>query len=59
MSRKQEYKNLYTGTMHGRFYNMLANYPHIDLSKYDIVTSEKTQTDFGTKKAAPLKVFQQ
>jgi len=36
---------------------MIAHYPHIDMSKYDIVTSEKTQTDFGTKKAAPLKVF--
>jgi len=57
VSRKQEYQNLYTGTMHGRFYNTIAHYPHIDMSKYDIVTSEKTQTDFGTKKAAPLKVF--
>jgi len=43
VSRKQEYQNLLTGTMHGRFYNLVAHYPHIDLSKYDIVTSTKTE----------------
>ena len=59
VSRKQEYQNLYTGTMHGRFYNLIARYPHIDLSKYDIVTSEKTQQDFGTKKAPKLDLFQE
>jgi type II secretory pathway pseudopilin PulG len=57
VSRKQEYQNLYTGTMHGRFYNLIAHYPHIDMSKYDIVTSEKTQQDFGTKKAPKLELF--
>jgi hypothetical protein len=58
VSRKQEYINLYTGTRHGRFYNLFAHYPHIDMSKFDIVTSEKTQQDFDTKKAEPLKLFQ-
>jgi hypothetical protein len=58
VSRKQEYRNLYTGTTHGRFYNLIAHYPHIDLSKYDVVTSEKTQQDFGTKKAPTLQLFQ-
>jgi hypothetical protein len=57
VSRKQEYQNLYTATTSGRFYNMIAHYPHIDMSKYDIVTSDKTQQDFDTKQAGPLDVF--
>ena len=57
VSRKQEYQNLYTATTSGRFYNMIAHYPHIDMSKYDIVTSAKTQQDFDTKQAGPLDVF--
>ena len=57
VSRKQEYQNLYSATTAGRFYNMIAHYPHIDMSKYDIVTSAKTQQDFDTKQAAPLDVF--
>ena len=57
VSRKQEYQNLLTGTTSGRFYNMLAHYPHIDMSKYDIVTSAKTEQDFDTKQAGPLDVF--
>jgi len=57
VSRKQEYQNLLTGTMHGRFYNLVAHYPHIDLSKYDIVTSTKTEQDFDTKRAPELNLF--
>ncbi len=54
VSRKQAYQTFLTATSNGRFYNMLGGYPHIDLSKFDIVTSEKTETDFATKKSEPL-----
>jgi hypothetical protein len=57
VSRKQEYQNLYTATTSGRLYNMIAHYPHIDMTKYDIVTSAKTETDFDTKQAPTLDIF--
>lgn len=56
VSRKQEYKNSLTTTIHGRFYNMFASYPKIDLVKYDIVTSGRTEQAFETKKDEPLKL---
>ena len=57
VARKNSYLNFLTGTTSGRFYNMLGHFPHLDMSKYDIVTSDKTQQDFGTKKAPELTVF--
>lgn len=56
VSRKQAYETYLTATTSGRFYNMIGGYPHIDLTKYDIVTSDKTQQDFNTKRADPLKI---
>ena len=54
VSRKQAYDRFLTATTSGRFYNNFAAYPHIDLTAFDIVTSEKTETDFNTKRAEPL-----
>lgn len=35
---------------------MFGKYPHIDMSKFDIVTSDKTQQDFDSKRADELKL---
>lgn len=56
VSQKQQYETFLTATTSGRFYNMIGSYPHIDLSKFDIVTSDKTQQDFATKRAEPLQL---
>lgn len=56
VSRKQAYEQFLTATTTGRFYNLLGGYPKIDLTLYDIVTSDKTEQDFRTKKAEPLKL---
>ena len=56
VSVKQEYQNYLTATTSGRFYNMLGHYPHIDLSKFDIVTSDQTQKAFDTKKADEIQI---
>ena len=56
IAKKQQYENFLYATTSGRFYNMIVGYPHIDMSKYDIVTSEKTEQDFETKKSDPLKI---
>lgn len=56
VSRKQAYQRYLTATTSGRFFNMIGGYPHIDLSKYDIVTSDKTEEDFRTKRSEPLKL---
>jgi hypothetical protein len=56
ISVKQSYENYLTATTSGRFYNTFGKYPHIDLAKFDIVTSDKTQKDFDTKKADELKL---
>lgn len=56
IAKKQAYETFLRATVSGRFYNMVSGYPHIDLSKFDIVTSEKTEKDFETKKAEPLKL---
>lgn len=56
ISIKQSYENYLTATTSGRFYNMIGHYPRIDMSKYDIVTSDKTQQDFDKKKADELKL---
>jgi len=56
VSIKQAYERFLTATTSGRFYNMFGGYPHIDLTLYDIVTSERTEEDFKTKRAEPLKL---
>lgn len=56
ISIKQEYQNYLTATTSGRFYNNIGHYPRIDLTKFEIVTSDKTETDFGTHRAAELKL---
>ena len=54
ISIKQEYQNYLTATTSGRFYNSFGGYPKLDLSKYQIVTSDKTETDFANHKAGEL-----
>lgn len=56
VSVKQSYEAYLTATTGGRLYNTYGGYPHIDLTKYDIVTSDKTQRDFANKKANELKL---
>lgn len=56
VSRKQSYETFLTATTSGRFYNMVGSYPHIDLTKFDIVTSDKTEKTFDTKRDEPLKL---
>lgn len=55
VARKQEYANFLTTQTSSRFYNWIgAGYPKIDLAKYDIVTSGRTDSAFTTKKDEPL-----
>lgn len=54
VSIKQQYERFLTATTGGRFYNTFGGYPRIDLSQFDIVTSEKTEQDFENKKSEPL-----
>jgi hypothetical protein len=54
IARKNEYKNYLTVNWSGRFFNMIAGYPKIDLKKFDIVTSNRTEDAFKTKRDEPL-----
>lgn len=54
ISIRQQYERFLSATTSGRFYNMIGGYPRIDLSQFDIVTSEKTEEDFKNKKSEPL-----
>lgn len=54
IAKKQQYETFLYATIDGRFYNLIGGYPHIDMSKFDIITSEKTERDFETKKSDPL-----
>jgi hypothetical protein len=56
VSRKQEYTNFLTANTSSRFYNMFAGYPRIDMTKFDIVTSERTEETFRTKKADEIRL---
>ncbi len=56
ISRKQAYERFLTATTSGRLYNTFGGYPHIDLTKFDIVTSDKTEQDFERKRSEPLKL---
>lgn len=61
---KQSYSKLITATTEGRIYNMIGGYPHIrcgvpagSADDYQIVTSDKTQTDFQNHKSEPLNLL--
>lgn len=57
VSRTQAYENFLTATTSGRFYNMLGNYPHIDMEKYTkLVTSQKTEDVFKSKQDEALTI---
>lgn len=63
IAKKQSYRVLITATTASLFYNGIGGFPHIRVGiptgaqdDYAIVTSDKTQTDFKTKKAEPLKL---
>jgi len=56
VARRQAYENFLTATYSGRFYNMVGGYPRINLTEYDIVTSEETERVFDQKKADELKL---
>lgn len=58
---KQSYQTYAFATTSGRIYNMIGSYPHIKCGvpagsqdDYQIVTSDKTQTDFKNHKADQL-----
>src|SRR5271166_6007369 len=62
---KQSYNKLISATTEGRIYNMIGGYPHIrcgvpagSADDYQIVTSDKTQTDFQNHKSEPLNLLQ-
>ena len=56
VSRKQAYDRYTKATTSGRFYNLLGGYPKIDMEQYAIVTSDRTENVFRTKKDEPLKL---
>lgn len=63
IAKKQSYRILVTSTTDGLLYNWIGHFPHIKVGipvgsqdDYAIVTSDKTQGDFKTKKAEPLKL---
>jgi hypothetical protein len=49
LDKKRQYEVLLNGTS-SLFYNIWFNFPRIDLAKYDIVTSDKTEEVFKSKK---------
>lgn len=56
VSRKQAYDRYTKATTSGRFYNLVGGYPKIDMEQYAIVTSDRTQGVFQTKRDEPLKL---
>ena len=61
IARKQEYGKFVTATTAGIFYNWIGRYPHIHIGvptgaqdDFQIVTSDKTQTDFQNHKSGVL-----
>ena len=63
---KQSYQKNVTATTEGRIYNTFGGYPHIRCGvpagaadDYQIVTSDKTQTDFQNHKSEPLNLLEQ
>lgn len=64
IARKQEYTKFVTATTAGVFYNWIGNYPHIKIGvpagtpdDFQIVTSDKTQSDFKNHKSEPLNLL--
>lgn len=55
LDRKREYEVL-LGSTAAIFVNPLLGFPRIDLSKFDIVTSEQTQKAFEEKKAGEIEL---
>lgn len=56
LDKKRDYQT-YIGQFPGSLVAGFAGWPKIDLSKYDIVTSETTEQTFKTKKADQIDVF--
>lgn len=63
ISRKQEYSRFIQATTTALMYNWIGNYPHIKVGipigasdDYQIVTSDRTQTDFQNHKSEPLQI---
>lgn len=59
IAKKQSYTTFLTATTSGRFNNSLAGmfgskFPRIDMTKFSIVTSDRTENVFKTKKDEPL-----
>ncbi len=54
IAKKQEYTRFLTMSFTSRTYNGLGHYPRIDFAKYAIMTSDKTESDFATKKSEPI-----
>ncbi len=54
ISVKQSYERFLNATTSGRVYNTFGGYPSIDLSQFDIITSDRTEEDFKTKKSDPI-----
>lgn len=55
LDRKRQYETLLNGNS-ALAVNMWFNFPHIDLSKFDIITSDATEDAFKTKKAEEIKL---
>jgi hypothetical protein len=56
IERKREY-DIFLTTFPNNVITGMLKFPKIDLSKYDIVTSDDTDKVFQDKKSEPLKVF--
>ncbi len=64
IARKQAYQRFLTATTSGRLYNFIGHYPRIRCGvpagqpdDYQIVTSDKTETDFQNHKSEPLNLL--
>jgi hypothetical protein len=57
ISQKQAYKNYLDASISGIVFNGFFGFPHIDLTKFDIITSDQTQQDFETKKSQPIELI--
>ena len=55
LDKKQVYQSMLNSMPDG-FFAKIVGYPKIDLSKYDIVTSDETEKVFATKKSEPLQI---
>jgi len=58
IARKQSYTNYLTTTLSGMIFNIVMHYPHVDMAKFDIVTSGRTEDAFKTHQDDVLKLPQ-